>query len=74
MKKLFLEISQNSAENSSARVSFLMTLQTEACNFIKEGTLTHVFSGEFCEISMSTFSYRTFPVAASVNKILQNEK
>ena len=28
-------------------------------------TLAQVFSCEFCEISMNTFSYRTPPVAAS---------
>ena len=38
-KKVFLEILQNSQENSSARASFLMKLQTEACNFIKKETL-----------------------------------
>ena len=48
-----LEISQNSQENTF-------------CNFIKTETLAQVFSGEFCEISKNTFSYRTPPVAASV--------
>ena len=43
---------------------------TEAWNFIKKKTLTKVFSCEFREISKNIFSYRTFPVAASVvNKI-----
>ena len=36
VKKLFLEISQNS--------------QPQACNFIKKETLAQVFSCEFCEI------------------------
>ena len=31
--------------------------------------LWHVFSCEFCEISKSTFSYRTPPVAASVSTL-----
>ena len=35
------------------------------CNFIKKETLAQVFSCEFCEISMNTFSYRKPPVAAS---------
>ena len=74
MKKLFLEISRNSQENGSARVSFLMKLQTEAGNFVKKETLTQVFSSEFCELSKSTFSYRTFPVAASFNNFFQNAK
>ena len=67
-KKVFLEISQNSQENTCARVSFLRKLQTEACNFIKRETLAQVFSCEFYKISKNTFSYRTPPVAASENK------
>ena len=59
VKKVFLEISQNSQENTCARVS-------EACNFIKKETLAQVFSCEFCEISKNPFSYRTLTVAASV--------
>ena len=47
------------------RVSFLIMLQTEACNFIKKETLAHVFSCEFCEISKNSFSYRIPLVAAS---------
>ena len=47
-KKVFLEISQNSQENTCARVSFLI-------KFIKKETLAQVFSCEFCEISKNTF-------------------
>ena len=65
IKKLFLEISQNSKESTCARVSFLIKLQAEAYNFIKKETLAQVFSCEFCEISKNTFFYRTPPVAAS---------
>ena len=65
VKKVFLEISQNSQKNTCARVSFLIKLQTEACNFIKKATLGQVFSLEFCEIFKNTFSYRTPQVAAS---------
>ena len=36
-------------------------------NFIKKEALAQVFSCKFCEISKNTFSYRTPPVAASVN-------
>ena len=39
-KKVFLEISQNSQENT---------------NFIMKETLAQVFSCEFCEISKNTF-------------------
>ena len=43
----FLEISQNSQENTCARVSFLI-------NFLKKETLAQVFSCEFCETSKNT--------------------
>ena len=64
VKKVFLEISQNSQENSCARVSFLIKLHTSACNFIKKETLSQVFSCEFGEISKNIFCYRTPLVAA----------
>ena len=35
-KKVFLEISQNSQENTCARFSFLIKLKAEAYNFIKK--------------------------------------
>ena len=47
VKKVFLEISQNSQENTCARVSFSF--------FIKRETLTHVFSCGFCEMFQNTF-------------------
>ena len=50
-KKMFLEISQNSQENTCTRVSFLI----KACNFIKKETLAQVFSWEFCEIFKNIF-------------------
>ena len=59
MKKVFLEISQNSQKNTCATVSFLIKLQAEACNFIKKETLAQAFSGEFCEISKNTFLLNT---------------
>ena len=62
---MFLETSQISQQNTSARVSFLIKLQAEAYNFIKKETLAEVFSCKFCEISKDTFSYRTPLVAAS---------
>ena len=67
VKKMFLEISQNSQQNTCARVS-LSKLQAEACNFIKKETLAQVFSSEFCEVSKNTFSYGTPLVAASEMK------
>ena len=56
MKKLFLKISQNSQENTCARVYFLIKLHT----------LAQVFSCEFCEISKNIFFLRFTPVAAPV--------
>ena len=52
-KKVFLKISQNSQENTCARVSF----------FNKE-TLEQMFSCEFCDIFKSIYFYRTPLVAA----------
>ena len=54
-KKVFLEIFQNSQENTCAVISFLIKLQAEACNFIKKETLAQVFSCEFCKISKNIF-------------------
>ena len=56
-KKVFLEISQNSQENTCARVSFLMKLQV--FNFIKKETLAQAFPCELCEISKNTFLQNT---------------
>ena len=42
-KKVFLEISQNSQENACARVSLLIQLQVEPCNYIKKESLPDVF-------------------------------
>ena len=59
VEKVYLEFVQNSQENTCARISFLIKLQACACNFVKKENLTQVFSSEFCEIFMNTFSYRT---------------
>ena len=65
LKKVFLEISQNSQENTYARVSFLINLPYP-CNFIKKGTLTQVFSCEFYEISKNSFFIEHLRMNASV--------
>ena len=65
VKKVFLEISQNSQENTCVRVSFLIMLQASVCNFIKNETLVQVLSCEFCEISKNTFCHSTPLVVAS---------
>ena len=64
VKKVFLEISQNSHENTCARVAFLLKLQ--ACNFIKKETLAQVFSCEFYEISKSTIFTEHLQTTASL--------
>ena len=67
VKKVFLEILQNSQENTCARVSFLIKLQA---TLLKEA-LAQEFSCEFCEISKNANFYRTASVAASVAKLQQ---
>ena len=52
---VFLEISQYSRENTCARLSSLIKLQSSASKFIKKETLAQVFSCEFCEISKNIF-------------------
>ena len=65
LKREFLEVLQNSLENTRARVSFLIKLKADACNFIKKEALTQVFYCRFFKMSKNTFSYRTPLVAAS---------
>ena len=56
---MFLEISQNSQEITSAGITFLHP-------FVKIESLTQVFSFEFCEhLSKKPFFYRTPQVSAS---------
>ena len=63
VEKVFLEISQNSQENTCARVPFL----------IKKETPAQVFSCEFCEISKNTFSAEHLRwLLLSLNKIRLN--
>ena len=63
MKKVFLEIWQNSQKNSCVKVYFLI-------NFIEKETLPQVFSREFCKISKNTFLHWIILVAASVCLII----
>ena len=63
---IFLEISQNSQENTCVRASFLIKFQVKAFIFIKKETLTQMFSCEFCEISKNTFFTEHFRTTASV--------
>ena len=55
-KKVFIEISQNSQENTCGRVSLLVKLQASSLQlyFTKKETLTQVIFCEFCEIFKNT--------------------
>ena len=64
---MFLEISQNSQENTCIRVSFLIKLQASACNFIKKSSLTRVLSREFWDISKNSVFTKQFRTTASTN-------
>ena len=55
VKKMFLEISPNSQENTCARASFLIKFQASASIFIKKEALAQVFSREFCKTFKSNF-------------------
>ena len=64
-KKLLLEISQNSYENTRVRVSFLIKLQAST----SKETLAQVFPCEFCKIFKNAYFYRTPLMAASDSSI-----
>ena len=55
LRKVLLEISQNSQQNTCAK----------ACNFIKKETLHRCFAVNFVKFLNNTFFYRTSLVAAS---------
>ena len=67
VKKVFLEISQNSQESTCARVSFLIKLLF----FLKKETLAQVFSCEFYEISKNTFFTEHLWTTSSVLYLFQ---
>ena len=69
-KKVLLDISQNSQESTSARVSFLIKFQP-AYNFIEKESLAQLFSCEFCEIFKNSFFTELLWATASAD-ILQN--
>ena len=66
LKILIWKISQNSRENSWARVPILLKLHESGLPLTKNETLTtQVFSYEFCEILRNTFLTQQLPVTAS---------
>ena len=62
-EKVFLEISQNSQENTCASL-FFNKLYAPPCNFIRKETLAQVFSSEFYELSQDTFFIEHLQVTA----------
>ena len=69
VKKVFLEISQNSQENTCARDSFLIKLQT----LLKKESLAQVFSCEFWKISKNNFFTEHIRTTAAKNS-LKNDR
>ena len=65
-EKVFLEISQNSQENTCVRVSFLIKLQAKTCNFTKKETLAQMFFCKFSDISKKTLFTEHLRATASV--------
>ena len=64
VKKLFLEILQNSQESTCTRVSFLM--KSRAATLLEKRLCHRCFPVNFCEIFRNTFCYRTPLAAASI--------
>ena len=60
VKKVFLKISQNLQKSICVRISFLIKLLAEACNFLKKETLPQVISCELCEIGATLYLRATF--------------
>ena len=67
VKKVSLNVLQNSQGNTCARASFLIRLQAWGVRpaTILKKRLVQVFSYEFCGIFKNTYFYRTPPMAAS---------
>ena len=65
-KKVFVKISQNSQEDTCARVSFLIKSEASACNFVKNEAQAQVFFCKFYEIFKNTFFIEHLRVTASV--------
>ena len=69
VEKVFLEISQNSQENTCARGSFLIKLQASG-HVTKKESLAQALSCEFCEISKNTFPTEHTRITAFVTLLL----
>ena len=71
-ENVFLEFLQISQENTCARVSFLIKLQTETYNFIKKETLAQMLFCEFHEIVKNTFFTEYRQTTASGQSIIKS--
>ena len=69
---MFLEISQNSLENTCAKVSFLIKLQASGVQLYQKKNVAQKFSCEFCEISKNTTFTEHLWTTASVIDSEQN--
>ena len=56
VKKVFLEISQNSQENTCARVSFLIKLQAPPATLLKKRLWHRCFPVNFAKVLRTAFS------------------
>ena len=70
VKKVFLQISENSQEKTCARVSFLIKLEAPEI-LLKKEALAQVFSCEFYEISHLVVAPETRPLRTEWYKILK---
>ena len=70
-KKVVLKISQNSQENTCARVSFTISCKPQACKFFTKETLTQVFYCKFCKVFKNTYFEEHLRMAGSVLMIKQ---
>ena len=75
VKKLLLQISQDSQENTSARVSFLITLQASVClrpsTLLKKRLWQRCFPVNFVKFKNTCF-YRKLSVAVSEKPVIWN--
>ena len=59
LEKVFLEISQNSHENTCARASFLIKLQAEPATLLKKKLWQRCFPVNFAEFLRTNFLQNT---------------
>ena len=70
--EVFLEISQNSHENTCVRVSFLIKLEDSALQLYLKKTVTHSFSCEACNFIKKGPIYVLHPYYQIIPRALSN--